>query len=110
MPCLQVRIDNDNPNHTVLIIDSANRPGTLVEVSMLAYMFVKVHKCSRKHAMLQHGDLHALDLKVSDVLKPYKALLSVRAGTALHIAWLACRTAVWCFCRWSNASLSWASA
>lgn len=31
--CVQVRIDNDNPNHTVLIIDSANRPGTLVEVS-----------------------------------------------------------------------------
>lgn len=33
MLCLQVRIDNENPNHTVLIIDSANRPGTLVEVS-----------------------------------------------------------------------------
>jgi hypothetical protein len=29
---LQVRVDNDNPHHTVLIIDSANRPGTLVEV------------------------------------------------------------------------------
>lgn len=34
--CLQVRIDNENPNHTVLIIDSANRPGTLVEVSQPA--------------------------------------------------------------------------
>jgi hypothetical protein len=50
MLCVQVRIDNDNPSHTVLIIDSANRPGTLVEVSQDA-LAVSVWMCGMRHVV-----------------------------------------------------------
>lgn len=70
--CLQVRIDNDRPDHTVLIIDSANRPGTLVEVrrSFVCLCLEFASSSLPCHAIQLHnytsvGNLEPADCEVS---------------------------------------------